>query len=289
VVRLCQNVVLGLFLWVLGTARADAQILRRIEESHQAPPKKPAESNVSASHSSSRTSNGNGRRVASEIGQSVTEPTCNAFGPALLYSLCIVPSFSGLCIDTSYRIGLDAYAEQRLYVPTEAVPASHPALRHLELRFSGFGARKLRVFGAGAELRAWIGPMMIAADWTKLVEPSAPDQRSLDVARLKLGANLALGARVELYPTMGLLLLYGEKLTPAFNVGFETRIYPLRPFVFFSSIEAAFFSYGAPLAEIRLEPGLTFGAFDVRAGLRIVHQTGTATFGGPSLSLGGRL
>jgi hypothetical protein len=178
---------------------------------------------------------------------------------------------------------------RHLYVPASASEDANPDTRHVELRLGGFTASKLRIFGAGAELRAWYRPMMVAAEWTRLLEPGAADGRSLDLMRFKLGSNLPLGPRVELYPTMGLFLLHGEEWTPAFHLGIEGRAYPQRPLVLFSSVELAIFAHGAPLAEIRVEPGLTFGSFELRAGLRLMHQSGIGTFGGPSLTGAGRL
>jgi hypothetical protein len=280
---------------LLLCSSAQAQILRDIEKSHQPPKKKPDSSSSDASGSSSSsgssgsTSSSNGADLASSVGNAVCGSACNSIAPALLYAGCILPPFIGVCADTSYRIQLDAYGPRHLFVPALAGGEGDAETRHVELRLGGFTASKLRVFGAGAELRAWLRPMMFAVEWTRLLEPSAAEGRSLDLMRIKLGANLPLGPRVELYPTMGLFLLHGEQWTPALHVGIEGRAYPFRPVVLFSSVEASIFAHGAPLAEIRLEPGLTFGSFDLRAGFRLMHQSGIGTFGGPSLSGAGRL
>jgi hypothetical protein len=279
-------------------ADADAQTLRKLEQSHQSPKKNSESSRPSGSSSSSSagassssvsSSNADESDASDSIVGAVCGSACSAMAPALLYAGCILPPFIGVCADTSYRIQLDAYVPRHLYVPARSGDAANPSTRHVELRLGGFTASKLRIFGAGAELRAWYRPMMFAVEWIRLLEPSSPETRALDLMRVKLGANLPLGPRVELYPTMGLFLLRGEEWTPAFHVGIEGRAYPYKPIVLFSSVEAAIFARGNPLAEIRLEPGLTFGSFDLRAGFRLMYQSGIGAFGGPSLSAAGRL
>ena len=163
--------------------------------------------------------------------------------------------------------------------------------RSAEFRMGGFfAANKAGIWGSDVDVRGWIYPMFVEARWSTLFENLERDDiNTLHIGRLRLGTNIHLGQAGEFATSIGATMLVGSGVTPGFNAAANLRIYPYQPFAFAAEGEISVFPNGSPIIEWRAEPGVSFGAFEVRAGVRHIYQPNSISFIGPSLTLSARI
>ncbi len=158
-------------------------------------------------------------------------------------------------------------------------------VRHVEVTVGGFVARDEHVFSRTLGLRAFLGPMVLSTSWDRMYEtPPEPGALArLDFWRFHLSSNLLGGVArsVEIYPHMGAALMKGKRATWAFDAGLEARVYPWRPLAISASSIASVFKHGPALFDTRVEAGVAFERFELRAGIRWLWQHRAQGFAGP--------
>ena len=111
----------------------------------------------------------------------------------------------------------------------------------------------------------------------------------MNLFHLSTIAALVAERYVEAHVLLGLDLLYGHDVTPAFGPGLEIRTYPARRFAVDLSSRLSIFADGYPLMDTRLEMGLALGRVDVLAGGRwffqAYQQQADVNILGPTLSV----
>jgi hypothetical protein len=157
--------------------------------------------------------------------------------------------------------------------------------RHAEASFGGFLGANAPLGAHALHLRGHLGFLALHGEWTRLYEPRAQSQNSLDLLRIQLGGNLFAGGvrRAELHIYAGVLGLRGRDWTPAFDMRVETRIYPIRPLVVSGSLDVAIFRSGPPLSVADVQAGVVLSRMELRAGLRTFRQSGALALTGPAL------
>jgi hypothetical protein len=225
-----------------------------------------------------------------------------AFVPCL-----VVPLFAPACLHPVHFPSREPYHRRGLYVePREPRSEVSPALmsestftpedadrkRWFELEASGFRAfNEEWILTHQLRMHGYFGAVTLRASWEHFYEqlPTGAFDH-LDLLRFHTGANL-LGPwveQVELWGLAGALLMKGNEVTPAFDVGAELRIYPREPLAMHSSAIFTIFEHGPVLVDTRWELGVVLGRFEVRAGPRWLYQGEAQGFWGPSASLATR-
>ena len=229
-------------------------------------------------------------------------------GKLMVLAGCVIPAFTIPCIMPAYHTGRDPYRREGLYVkpegeleisfpgvgdPATFTEASVDAIRYAEVELSGFMAMdETALLSHRLQLTVWLGAVHLAANWEHFYErldSGAVDH--LNFYRFHYGFNL-LGPYVdgiEIYPRLGVLLLHGEELTPAFDIGGEIRAYPAKPLAIYGSAIASVFELGPVLLDARAQVGVSLDGFEVRAGPRVLYQGDAAEgFWGPAATVLGR-
>jgi hypothetical protein len=168
--------------------------------------------------------------------------------------------------------------------PSEHVVEASLAPRYGELQGSTFLAANHDIQGLDLRGRAWLYVGGLDGSWTHLTEPKSDTLKALNLFRFS-----TVGTLVEAHMLLGLDLLYGHDVTPAFGPGLEIRTYPARRFTVNLSSRMSIFADGYPLMDTRLELGLALGRIDVLAGGRWFFQAyreqADVNILGPSLSV----
>jgi hypothetical protein len=163
------------------------------------------------------------------------------------------------------------------------------APRYAELQGSGYAAANHAIEGFDLRARAWLWVGGLDAAWLHLTEPESPTLKSLNLFHASAVGTLVAAPYAEAHVLMGLDLLYGHDVTPAFGPGLEIRTYPARRFTVDLSSRLSIFADGYPFLDTRLEMGLALGRIDVLAGGRwffqAYEQQKATSLLGPSLSV----
>ncbi len=222
----------------------------------------------------------------------------------MLIALCWIPIFTVPCILPAHMPSRNPYGRDGVYIepPGERVGglpyASEQAgfsktswrrMRYAELELSGFMALdENALLSHRLQATVWLGGMNFTAGWEHFYERLASGGVDhLNFYRFHYGFNL-LGPYVEgleLYPRIGALLLHGQELTPALDMGAEARIYPAKPIAIYGSAIASVFERGPVLLDARLQVGVSVGRFEVRAGPRVLYQGAEEGFWGPAATV----
>ena len=178
-----------------------------------------------------------------------------------------------------YRITEDG----SLARPSEKVPYG-------ELTLGASSAAGERVPGHALAVGGWIDLFFVHGAWDRFYEPRSDigTTDKLDMFRLHVGPNV-LGSSVkpvEFYVMVGGSALHGTgHVIPAFDASMQLRVYPVRPFAFYTSMTGSFFEKGPPLLDARFEAGTSVGRFDFRMGIRGLRQEPAQSFLGPVASV----
>jgi hypothetical protein len=163
------------------------------------------------------------------------------------------------------------------------------APRYAELQASGFVAMNHAIQGFDLRARAWLYVAGLDADWTHLREPDSKTLESLNLLHFSTVGTLIAFPYVEAHVLLGLDLLYGHDVTPAFGPGLEIRTYPASHFTVDLSSRLSVFADGYPLVDTRLDMGVALGRIDFLVGGRWFYQAYAAqqatSILGPSLSV----
>jgi hypothetical protein len=163
------------------------------------------------------------------------------------------------------------------------------APRYAELQASGFVAANHPIQGFDLRARAWLFVAGLDVDWTHLREPDSTTLEALNLLHFSTVGTLIAFPYVEAHALLGVDLLYGHDLTPAFGPGLEIRTYPARRFTVDLSSRLSVFADGYPLVDTRLDMGVALGRIDFLFGGRWFYQAYAAqqatSILGPSLSV----
>ncbi len=202
-----------------------------------------------------------------------------------LWPFCFVPPLSGFCLGGEAALSTSPYSGWMYTVDAEKQ-------RRAEFRMGGFAAGKGGIWGSEVDVRGWLYPAFVEGRWSTLFENhERKDIDTLHVGRARVGTNIRLGQAGEFTTAAGVTALVGGKdPVVGFNAAVGVRVYPMKPFVFAAEAEMTLFDFdGNMLYEWRAEPGVSFGAFEIRAGVRHIVQPGVVSLLGPSLTLSARL
>jgi hypothetical protein len=231
-------------------------------------------------------------------------------GQIALFGLCLIPPFGFSCFMPPHRQSVDVYDEKHgpIVRPPPSEEADRPAVtsearftdedfervRWVELGAMGFFAANERWVGSHElAFSAWLGPVRLHSRWERFYErvPDTGELDNLDLFAVHLGSNVVgpLVPGLELYLLAGMLAMYGEVWTPAFDVGLEARIYPTDPLAIAASTMITVFEQGPVLLDMRLEAGITIDRFELRAGPRWLYQGDDVQgFWGPTATFAAR-
>lgn len=279
------------FLVVGLRSEARAQALKRFEDAHRSAP---SETSSPSSRGSSSRSSSPGSAVVADVFASLFDAMFSSGGS---------PGDSGPSRrSTSYAPAAVVYSGSReaAYVRPFRLEEDGTwartghAARFGELKVGAFSAVGERVLGHDLAAAGWIDLFLVQGAWDRFYEPRMDVRATdtLDMFRLHLGPNV-LGSSVkpvELYVLVGGSALRSvEAVTPAFDASVQMRVYPVRPFAFYTSMTGSFFEKGPPLLDARFEAGTSVGRFDFRVGIRGLRQEPAQSFLGPVASITVRL